>query len=84
MVSVPHARRQTDGKGVDEKLLVTGRVDSSFVLAYIDERLEEHSVVVASLNTRSKNKRYRRFKGPTLYRMMPIENVMSWDLLRRG
>jgi hypothetical protein len=51
MLSVPHACRQTDGKGVDEKLLVTGRVDSSFVLAYIDERLEGHSLLLSPVST---------------------------------
>jgi hypothetical protein len=51
MVSVPHACRQTDGKGVDEKLLVTGRVDSSFFLAYIDERLEGRSLLLSPVST---------------------------------
>jgi hypothetical protein len=52
MVSVPHASRQTDGKGVDEKLLVTGRVNSSFVLGYRDERLEGHPWLLSPVSTR--------------------------------
>jgi hypothetical protein len=51
MVSVPHACRQTDGQGVDEKLLVTGRAGSSFVSAYRDERLEGHSLLLSPVST---------------------------------
>lgn len=64
-----------------------GHRESGFFFCFGLQRWEIRatlSVVVASLNTRSKNKRHRRLKGPTLYRMMPIENVDVFGFSQEG